>query len=96
MKNCVLLMSASKAQMQSQEKSKVPRSVGDQGLPESLKDADELAGERRQVVDDQGQGPRGRPLKLLRLNGGDGGAAAGLVGDPVERVLGGVATVATE
>ena len=39
--------------------------------------------------------PGGGPLQLGGVDGGDGGAAARLVADPVQRVLGCVPTVAS-
>ena len=41
-------------------------------------------------------GPGGGALELGGVDGGDGGAAARLVADPVQRVLGRVTTVASQ
>lgn len=75
---------------------RLPGGVGDEGLVERGEGAQELALQRRQMVDGELQGPGGGPLQLVRRHAGDGGAAAALVGDPVQRVLGGVLAVGAQ
>ena len=66
-----------------------------QNLAKSCESTEKVARKLWQVLDHQLQGPGGRPLQLRGVDGGDRGAAAALVADPVQRVLGCVTTVAT-
>ena len=67
--------------------------VGDEGLVQRRERAQELPLEGGQVVDGQLQGPGSGSLQLVGGHASDGGAAATLVGDPVQGVLGGILAV---
>lgn len=72
------------------------RRVRDEGLVEGGEGAEELAREAREVVDDELQGAGRGPLQLVGGDAGDAGAAAALVGYPVEGVARRVLAVAPQ
>ena len=50
----------------------------------------------RKIVNHELQSPGRGPLQLRRVDGGDGGALARLVADPVQRVLSSISAVSTQ
>lgn len=72
------------------------RGIRDQGLVEGGKRAQKLPGESRQILDDEFEGSGGGALQLIRRDGGDCRTSAALIGDPVERILGRILTVAAQ
>ena len=52
--------------------------------------------ENKKVLNDELECPGGGALQLPRVDRGDGGAAARLVADPVERVQGCIPAVSTQ
>lgn len=74
----------------------LPRGIRDQGFIEGRERAQELSGESRQILDDELEGPGGGALQLIWRDGGDRRTSTALVGDPIQRILGGILTIAAQ
>ena len=73
-----------------------PGGVGGQGLPDGGEGAEELSRQSGEVLNDQVEGPGGRPLQLMGRHGSDGGAPPALVTYPVQGVKGRVSAISTQ
>ena len=73
-----------------------PGRVGHQHLAQGWEGAEEVSRKLRKIVNHELQSPGRGPLQLRRVDGGDGGALARLVADPVQRVLGSISAVSSQ